>query len=302
MDLDRAVVLEKYGVELIGASIEAINRGENRESFKRIVEELGGEVARSVICHSLDECFAGYRNHHNLFLGTLIQNGADAGKAIAEYARNWGVDEKAARQAAMTELDRAGTTIDGSVPVRPDLLAARIAGRAPGHTPPSAHTGEPVRDALIDYLQVRKIPRNTRMYDRLSMAYGLELRLPFLDHRLVEFSFRIPQQLKIKEGIPKYILKKAAEGIIPNEIIYRKKQGFAAPIQEWLRTGKLGAYARERIFESEIMKLDIFNKSYIEYMFAQHSAHKVNFSGQIWTVLVAAMWYDRFIAHKGSSQ
>src|SRR6195952_2647165 len=58
MDLDRLGVLEKYGVELIGASIEAINRGENRESFKKIVEELGGEVARSVVCHTLEDCFA----------------------------------------------------------------------------------------------------------------------------------------------------------------------------------------------------------------------------------------------------
>lgn len=57
MALDEQGVLEKYGVELIGASIEAINRGENRESFKRIVEELGGEVARSVVCHTLEECF-----------------------------------------------------------------------------------------------------------------------------------------------------------------------------------------------------------------------------------------------------
>jgi carbamoyl-phosphate synthase large subunit len=55
--LDAAGVLERYGVELIGASIDAIDRGENRESFKKIVEELGGEVARSVICHSLDDCF-----------------------------------------------------------------------------------------------------------------------------------------------------------------------------------------------------------------------------------------------------
>ncbi len=58
MDLDRLGVLEKYGVELIGASIEAINRGENRESFKKIVEELGGHVARSAVCHTLEECFA----------------------------------------------------------------------------------------------------------------------------------------------------------------------------------------------------------------------------------------------------
>src|SRR6478735_2637887 len=57
MALDKAGVLERYGVELIGASIEAIDRGENRESFKKIVESLGGEVARSVICHSLDDCF-----------------------------------------------------------------------------------------------------------------------------------------------------------------------------------------------------------------------------------------------------
>ena len=58
MALDAAGVLEKYGVELIGASIEAINRGENRESFKKIVEELGGEVARSAVCHTLEECVA----------------------------------------------------------------------------------------------------------------------------------------------------------------------------------------------------------------------------------------------------
>ena len=58
MALDKAGVLEKYGVELIGASIEAIERGENRQSFKRIVEELGGEVAESVVCHTIDDCFA----------------------------------------------------------------------------------------------------------------------------------------------------------------------------------------------------------------------------------------------------
>ncbi len=57
MALDAAGLLEKYGVELIGASIEAIERGENRQSFKRIVEDLGGSVARSAICHTLDECF-----------------------------------------------------------------------------------------------------------------------------------------------------------------------------------------------------------------------------------------------------
>ena len=59
MALDKAGVLEKYGVELIGASIEAIERGENRQQFKKIVEELGGECSRSVICHTMEDCLAG---------------------------------------------------------------------------------------------------------------------------------------------------------------------------------------------------------------------------------------------------
>jgi asparagine synthase (glutamine-hydrolysing) len=131
--------------------------------------------------------------------------------------------------------------------------------------------------------------------DKMSMAVSVEARVPFLDHRLVEFAFRIPQELKIKDGIPKYILKKACEGIIPNEIIYRKKQGFNAPIEEWLRTGRLAPYVRDRIMSSGLMRLDIFRKEYIDYMFTQHKAHKANYSTQLWGIMLACMWYDRFI-------
>lgn len=130
--------------------------------------------------------------------------------------------------------------------------------------------------------------------DKMSMAVSIEARVPFLDHRLVEFSFRIPQQLKLKDGMPKYILKKAAEGIIPDEIIYRRKQGFAAPVREWLRTGKLAGYAHERIMESSLLKLGLFNESYIKQLFEKHASGNVNFDGQIWTILVASMWYDRY--------
>lgn len=128
--------------------------------------------------------------------------------------------------------------------------------------------------------------------DKMSMAASIEARVPFLDHRLVEFSFLIPQDLKIKHGIPKYILKKAAEGIIPNEIIYRKKQGFSAPIREWLRSGQLAHYAYERIMESGLMKLGFLQKNYVKYLFEKHSSNSANFDGQIWALLIASMWYD----------
>ena len=83
--------------------------------------------------------------------------------------------------------------------------------------------------------------------DKVTMAHSIEARVPFLDHRLVEYAMKIPSSLKLKNGITKYILKKAVEGLIPDDIIYRPKQGFNAPMTEWLR-GPLEQYARDRIF------------------------------------------------------
>src|SRR3954466_11266211 len=84
--LDAAGVLEKYGVELIGASIEAIDRGENRESFKKIVEELGGEVARSVICHTMDDCLgaAGELGYPVVVRPSFTMGGTGSGMAHDE--------------------------------------------------------------------------------------------------------------------------------------------------------------------------------------------------------------------------
>lgn len=89
------------------------------------------------------------------------------------------------------------------------------------------------------YLEVKqRLPELLLMRaDKMSMAQSLEGRVPFLDHNLVEFAFNIPGSLKFKNGQTKYILKKACEGIIPNEVIYRKKMGFAAPIVRWFNAG-----------------------------------------------------------------
>jgi asparagine synthase (glutamine-hydrolysing) len=130
--------------------------------------------------------------------------------------------------------------------------------------------------------------------DKMSMAVSIEARVPFLDHRLVEFAAQIPESLKIKNGVPKYILKKAAEGIIPSNIIYRKKQGFAAPAIEWLRNGKLSPIAEDVIFSSGLMKRNLFRKKFITRLFEEHRSGKANRGQLLWSLLVASMWHDRF--------
>lgn len=131
--------------------------------------------------------------------------------------------------------------------------------------------------------------------DKMSMAVSVEARVPFLDHRLVEFSYRMPMALKLKGGVPKYILKKAAEGILPDNIIYRRKQGFAAPVREWLRTGRLRSHARETILDSKLMQSGIFRRDYVESLLRRHAENQGNYSNQIWSLLVLALWHDRVL-------
>jgi carbamoyl-phosphate synthase large subunit len=106
MALDKAGVLEKYDVELIGASIEAINRGENRESFKKIVEELGGETARSVICHSMDDCLGAVLDDGGLGFPVVIRPSFTMGGTGSGMA----YDEDDLRQIAGAGLAASPTT------------------------------------------------------------------------------------------------------------------------------------------------------------------------------------------------
>lgn len=99
------------------------------------------------------------------------------------------------------------------------------------------HNNQPEASFIkqMTYLELKqRLPELLLMRaDKMSMATSVEARVPFLDHKIVEFAMNIPDHIKFKNNIPKYILKKACEGIIPNEIIYRKKMGFSAPIVRW---------------------------------------------------------------------
>ncbi|MDX2129937.1 MAG: asparagine synthase (glutamine-hydrolyzing) [Chloroherpetonaceae bacterium] len=140
--------------------------------------------------------------------------------------------------------------------------------------------------------------------DKMSMACSIEARVPFLDHRIAEFAFQIPDSLKVRDGETKYILKKAAEGIIPNEIIYRKKQGFAAPVSDWMRNGKLNRIVKETMFRSKLLSNNVgslglqdnhafFSTSYVKSLFHQHESGKVNFHYQLWSLFLLALWYEK---------
>mgnify|MGYP001577216397 FL=1 len=146
------------------------------------------------------------------------------------------------------------------------------------------------------YLELKiRLPELLLMrVDKITMANSIESRVPFLDHRLVELAMQIPMNLKIKNNISKYILKEAVRGIIPNEIIDRKKQGFAAPVAEWLKND-LKTQLSEILMKSKIWEADLFNRKAVEKLIEDHQNGKADLSFKIWNLITLSLWFDRYM-------
>lgn len=124
--------------------------------------------------------------------------------------------------------------------------------------------------------------------DKMSMGVSLEARVPFLDHKFVELAMSVPSKLKSKKNISKYILKKAVSNIIPQEIINRKKQGFAVPVYDWF-FDKLGVKTEQEL-KSFCKQTDFFDFEYIQHLINTRQTKKV------WYLLNFALWWRTYIA------
>ncbi len=159
----------------------------------------------------------------------------------------------------------------------------------------------PGRDALTRMIHNEfrlRLPELLLMrVDKIAMSVSLEARVPFLDRDLVDFTFDIPEEWKTRNGEAKYLLKKAVEGLIPHELIYRKKMGFGAPMADWLR-GSFGERVEREMFSSGLMKRGFFNLDVVRRMFAQHRSKQVDASLQIWTLYNLTAWYDYWVDGK----
>jgi asparagine synthase (glutamine-hydrolysing) len=147
------------------------------------------------------------------------------------------------------------------------------------------------------YLELKhRLPELLLMrVDKVTMSVSVEGRAPYLDHKLVEFAMSIPSRLKIKNGQPKYILKKAVEGIIPSNIIYRKKQGFGTPVREWF-SGELGKYMTYSILTSKIRERQLFDYDYLADILAKQQRGEADNSAPLWLIFNLSKWYDHWIA------
>ncbi len=158
---------------------------------------------------------------------------------------------------------------------------------------------DPLEWILLTDMETYLPDDELRKADRLSMWHSLEVRVPFLDHKLVEFVATIPSQLKLKGWEKKHILIKSLEGILPDSILRRRKQGFSIPLGAWLR-GPLRDLVRTTLSGNALRDLGLFNLQAVERMLDEHDRGVRNYETQLWALMIFAIWHQTYMKVSGS--
>jgi asparagine synthase (glutamine-hydrolysing) len=326
-----ALAARHIGTDHTEAAVPASAAGELADALPRIVAALDephgdtSAIPMYYLCQATrrhvtvalsgdggDEVLAGYETYVADALRPLyrllprpVRTGlvAPIARAMPVSGKKVALDEMLRRFVAGAELDPDRAHFAWRTIFGPDARAGVLAGDARAvalrHEPfddclalcPNLDTFTGVQRFM--YFDVRTwLPNDILVkVDRTSMAHSLEVRAPFLDHRLVEFTFRLPGRWQLRGLQKKYVLRRAMRGILPDRIIDRRKRGFSAPVGGWL-AGPL----RDLVYDSAVRRpggaLPFFEPPAVERLVARQAAGIADHALQVWSLLTFHLWHD----------
>jgi len=176
---------------------------------------------------------------------------------------------------------------------RQALFSATLRGRLGGYRAIDtfhAHAEQSGTDdalSLIQYIDTKTylVGDILTKVDRASMAHALEVRVPLLDHKLLEWAATLPSHLKLRGQQGKYILKKSLEDYLPQDVLYRPKMGFGVPLAKWFR-GPLKARVRQAMTQGPLVESGLFEPSYLEELVTQHQSGMRDYSTILWSLMM----------------
>jgi len=259
-----------------------------------------------------DEMFAGYDSYRGHLLSEKLRKlPAFVRCAAAAAVRSMPVSEAGKRVARLRlarNIEDAGLEAGDRFVAKQQVVFRRdhLAGISPylaphataandralfaamfdhAHTPLAGMTLWQQTVSLVDDMLVK--------VDRMSMAHGLEVRAPFLDHRLAELMNRVTFNTKLSRGRQKYLLRKAMERYFPAEFLWRRKQGFSVPLSYWFKDS-LGDYIRQKLLAPGAMVGQVFKREALERIIGEHSRLARDRSFALWTLLMFETWCGRY--------
>jgi asparagine synthase (glutamine-hydrolysing) len=263
-----------------------------------------------------DEAFGGYARYaHDLGEAALRRRlpGWFRRRALGPLGRFWPKADWLPRplrlKTGLTNLSLddgpayANTLTQCRMPFRRALLAPDVAhglnGFDPTHAVTAAFANSAQNDPLGGMLAAdvaTVLPDDFLVkVDRASMAHGLEVRPPLLDHELLELAARIPSRWKVHRGETKWIFKRAFEQALPKSVLSRPKQGFDVPIDAWLR-GPLRGPFEDAVLNRQTRIGTLINQATASQLFRSHVAGSGRHGNVLWSLLVLSKWADRYLA------
>jgi asparagine synthase (glutamine-hydrolysing) len=275
---------------------------------KRVTVALSGDGG--------DENFAGYRRYRAGMAEQRVRSALPAGLAGPVFGFLGSIYPKAdwapkVLRAKTTFEALSRDLVDGyfhNASVLPDrvrdqLFSSRFRNELQGYRAievmRSHAANSPTDDPLsmMQYLDMKTyLPGDIlTKVDRASMAHALEVRVPLLDHRFVEWASGVPSSLKLKGGEGKHIFKKSLEPHLSHDILYRRKMGFSIPLSQWLR-GPLREHVRKAVHNEALLDTGIFNGKHLRLLADQHQAGLHDHALPLWSVLM----FDAFLRKNGA--
>jgi asparagine synthase (glutamine-hydrolysing) len=159
------------------------------------------------------------------------------------------------------------------------------------------HDAAPLNRLLYVDLKTFLPCLNLNTTDKTSMAANLEVRVPFLNRELLELSARMPPELKLNGLKRKYILKRALEGVLPRDVIWRRKAGFGAPIRSWLR-GSLRSLVDDLLSDETVKRRGLFRSEEVRRIVNANLSGREDFNLQVFQLLTLELWQRQFLDRK----
>ncbi|HLA11558.1 MAG TPA: asparagine synthase (glutamine-hydrolyzing) [Pyrinomonadaceae bacterium] len=160
-------------------------------------------------------------------------------------------------------------------------------------------------DSLLDrllYADIKTYLHELLMkQDQMSMAASIESRVPFLDHKLVEFTCGLPERLKLRGGTTKYILRESMKGVLPQAILSRSKMGFPVPVGAWFR-GAYSSVIDEYILSERAMSRGVFNADFVRKLVKRHQMGGENHDERLWALVNFEIWQRQFFDGEGGHE
>lgn len=287
------------------------------------VSRLASEHVKVVLTgEGSDELLAGYDRYrktvYNLALGARYQgltNEALRGvvrRGIGRLPRGSKVRQKFSRTFLCLPPDIESIYFDNfsvfSRAMQQQLLTPE-AKEAIGALDPYADVSNYLAETDAASLLDRLLYADTKTYlhellmkqDQMSMAASIESRVPFLDHKLVEFTARLPERMKLRGWTTKYILRQSMKDVLPEEILKRRKMGFPVPVGAWFR-GAFRQVIDEYVLGERAVARGLFDADFVRQLVERHQSGTENHSERLWSLVNFEIWLRRFMDGEASHQ